>query len=351
VARIGPILGTLIASVLLRPVGAEPVHVAYLVECPAFLETTARLQRGLLLELYATSACAAPALKQEFIAFDAVPMRDGHAGRQAAGTVAPPSRLTLEADVAFEKPPPELYARVVGPGVQPVGGDCQPQSTTTPGRPVQLAPPCPPDSVPSGGLCVDRYEASIWDIPAARVDVICKVIEGTATRRDLAIPGVRQVGYPGAPFDHAPVPGTFIAEGGYTTPLYAAALPGVLPSTYVSAYQAWAACGFSGKRLPTGAEWTAAATGTASDAASGCNTGAGIVSSGAPVKTGSRPRCVSEVGAFDMVGNVSEWTMDGYTTTRYRGGAWDAGDEAGIWFTQPDAPVTQDNAVGFRCAR
>src|SRR5262245_65578484 len=100
-------------------------------------------------------------------------MRDGHAGRQAAGTVSPPSRLTLEADVAFDKPPAELYARVVGPGVHPVGGDCQPQSTRITGRPVQLAPRCPPDSVPSGGLCMDRYEASIWDIPAARGDLIC----------------------------------------------------------------------------------------------------------------------------------------------------------------------------------
>jgi hypothetical protein len=351
VARVGPILGTLVALVLVRPASGENVHISYLVECHAFVESAARLQRGLLVELYATSVCAAPALKQEFLTFEAVPTRDGRAGRQPAGTVPPPARLTLEADVALERPPPELYARVVGAGVQPVSGDCQPQSTAAADRHVQFAPPCAPDSVSSGGLCIDRYEASLWEIPATRVDLICKVIEGTATRRDLKVPGVRQVGYPGAPFAHARVPGSFLADGGYTIPLYAASLRGVLPSTYVSAYQAWAACGFSGKRLPTNAEWTAAAAGTTADPASDCNTGAGIVSAGSPVKTGSRPRCVSNVGAFDMVGNVSEWTMDGYTTTRYRGGAWDAGDEAGTSFTQPDVPLMQDNAVGFRCAR
>src|SRR6185436_12181161 len=102
--------------------------------------------------------------------------------------------------------------------------------------------------------------------------------------------------------------GTFLAEGGYTTPLYAASLPGVLPTTYVSAYQAWAACGFAGKRLPTSDEWTAAATGTPSagvdDLAGDCNTRSTNVSTGSPVKTGSRPGCVSRIGAFDMVGNV-----------------------------------------------
>jgi formylglycine-generating enzyme required for sulfatase activity len=119
--------------------------------------------------------------------------------------------------------------------------------------------------------------------------------------------------------------------------------------------QAWAACGFSGKRLPTNEEWTAAATGTPTrpthDVADDSNTGAGPVSAGAPVKTGSRSRCVSTAGAFDMVGNVSEWTMDGHSRARYRGGAWDAGDRYGIAFTQPDVPLTQDNAVGFRCVR
>jgi hypothetical protein len=202
---------------------------------------------------------------------------------------------------------------------------------------------------------VDRYEASLWEIPSSRVDVICKVIGGTATLDDLAVAGARQVGYPAAPFGHAAIAGGFRAEGAYTTPLHAVSLPGVLPSTYLSAYQAWAVCGFSGKRLPTSDEWTAAAIGTAAgithDVACDCNTGPGAVFAGAPAKTGSREACVSLAGAFDMVGNVSEWTMDGYTRTRDRDGAWDAGDDAGIAFAHPDVPLAQDNAVGFRCIR
>jgi hypothetical protein len=50
-----------------------------------------------------------------------------------------------------------------------------------------------------------------------------------------------------------------------------------------------------------------------------------------------------------MVRNVSE--DDGRALrTQYRGGA-DADDSYGISFTQPDGPLTQDNAVGFRCGR
>src|SRR6185436_12933176 len=164
------------------------------------------------------------------------------------------------------------------------------------------------------GHCVDKYEASLWEIPAPRVDLICKVIDGTATLKDLTLPGVRQVGHPDPPFGHAAIPGSFRAEGAYATPLYAASIPGVLPSTDISAYQAWAACGFSSKRLPTTSEWTAAATGTPehpTNDSGDCNTGAGTISAGGPVKTGSRSGCVSSVGAFDMVGNVSEWTWKG----------------------------------------
>jgi hypothetical protein len=200
---------------------------------------------------------------------------------------------------------------------------------------------------------VDRYEASLWEIPASRVDLIRKVLEGTATLSDLTVPDVRHVGFPGPPFGHAPVPGSFLPNGAYTPHLYAASIPGVLPSTLVSAYQAWAACGFSGKRLLTSVEWGAAAQGTPAsnpdDGASPCNIGGEILSAGTPLNTGSQPRCVSSAGAFDMVGNVSEWTMDGYDTTRYMGGAWDAGDEAGISFTQLDVPLTQLKPGFYSC--
>jgi hypothetical protein len=334
--------------VAVRFAWAANVHVSYLVECSSFLRASPRLQRWVTVELHATQTCEGRALMERYVAVEAIAAPERHPdNRQAL-----PSTLALEADVDVETPPPKLHLRVIGPGVKPLGGVCQPVTERARGLP--LARRCPPDSVLSGGLCVDRHEATLWEIPAEQVDLICKVIEGTATSRDLTVPGVRQLGFTGPPFDHAAVPGTFLAEGAYTPPLYAASLPGVLPSTYVSAYQAWAACGFSGKRLPTSNEWTAAATGTPAGSTHGaddCNTGAGAISAGAPVKTGSRSRCVSSAGAFDMVGNVSEWTMDGHSRTRYRGGAWEAGDRYGTAFTQPDAPLTQDNAVGFRCVR
>ncbi len=340
------VLGSvLLALAVVRTVRAESVHVAYVVECGDFLRAGARLQRGLTLEVYTTRRCDGPVVTERYVVVDAVAAPDRRAdGRR-------PPALVLETDVALETAPAELYLRLTGTGVKPVGDACQRQA----GRGVPLAKQCPPDSVLSKDLCMDRYEASLWEIPAARVDLVCKVIEGTATLADLTSPDVRQVGFTGAPFGHAPVPGWFLAEGGYTTPLYAAAVPGVLPSTYVSAYQAWAACGFSAKRLPTSGEWIAAATGTRAratgDTSRDCNIRAGPISAGAPVKTGSRSACVSSVGAFDMVGNVSEWTMDGHSRTHYRGGAWDSDDEYGIDFTQPEPPHTQDNAVGFRCVR
>jgi len=351
------VLGTvLVALATLRSALAANLHVTYLVECPDFLEASPRLHRGLTLELYATPTCDGPAVLEHYVTVDAFPAPERRSpSRQAEGAAQPPPALALEADITLEAPPPELFLRLTGTGVNPLGGACQPQATERGRRGLQLALRCPVDSIPSSGICVDRYEASLWEIPAARVDLVCKILEGTATLKDLTVPGVRQVGFPGPPFNHAAVPGSFLAEGVYTTPLYAASLPGVLPSTYVSAYQAWAACGFSGKRLPTDGEWTAAATGTAAratdDVAVDCNTGAGTISTGGPVKTGSRSRCVSSTGALDMVGNVSEWTMDGHSRTHYRGGAWDAGDEYGSSFTQPEPPHTHDNAVGFRCVR
>jgi len=347
-------LGTvLLALAAVGSASAANVHVAYLVECPDFLRAGARLQRGLTLEVYAKRTCDGPALMERFVAVDAVAAPERRPeGRRSTNTTRPPA-LALEADIALETPTPEIYLRLSGTGVKPIGDACQRQRVNGAGRDVSLAIECPPDSVPSRGVCVDRYEASLWEIPAARVDLVCKIIEGTATLADLTAPDVRQVGFTGQPFGHATVPGSFLAEGGYTTPLYAASLPGLLPSTYVSAYQAWAACGFSGKRLPTSAEWKAAASGTPDHEtnASDCNTGAGTISAGAPVKTGSRSACVSSAGAFDMVGNVSEWTMDGHSRAHYRGGAWDSGDDYGITFTQPELPHTQDNAVGFRCVR
>src|SRR5207245_3147207 len=83
---------------------------------------------------------------------------------------------------------------------------------------------------------------------------------------------------------------------------YAVSIAGVTPSRFINWFQAVAAARNSLKRLPTNQEWQAAALGTPDSAP--CN-----VSSSLAV-TGNAAGCVSDVGAFDMVGNVYEWVAD-----------------------------------------
>ena len=168
---------------------------------------------------------------------------------------------------------------------------------------------CPPDSVRSGNLCIDKYEASVWEI--AESNVVIKFIRaGRATLDMLLAAGAVQHGVSGADYGkNCP------ASGNGCVNFYAVSIPGVTPSANLTWFQAAAAARNSGKRLPTNAEWQVAALGTPDpgtnqsgidDGAVDCNIGA----VGYAVFTGSRSRCVSDVGAFDMVGNVWEWVAD-----------------------------------------
>lgn len=116
----------------------------------------------------------------------------------------------------------------------------------------------------------------------------------------------------------------FPDNGQWTTRRYAVstALPsGRTPSRFITWFQADAACRASGKRLPTGSEWLAAARGTpdpgVSDGAGGrCRTmsdsprAPGLASA---TGTTAGVRCVSAWGAEDMIGNLSEWTDEWYS--------------------------------------
>ncbi len=164
-----------------------------------------------------------------------------------------------------------------------------------------------------GEPCVDKYEASVWDIPPGNTVLIQKVKDGTATLADLTGGGATQISptsscSPG-------FPGTFPSDGHYTAPLYAASVPGVNPTACITAYQAAVACQLSGKRLLTGAEWLAAGAGTVDtdtdDGSTDCNTNAPPTGNGSqPVNTGSRSACISTSGTYDQIGNVLEWTLD-----------------------------------------
>jgi len=236
-----------------------------------------------------------------------------------------------------------------------------------------LAQPCTPDSVEVGTVCVDKYEAGVWNIPASEKALINKVKKGKANLADLHKGGAVQMGCSDT---HTVFPASFDATGNWTAPLYAVSIPGVLPTACVTWFQAEQACRLSGKRLVTNQEWQAAAASTPDGAP--CN-----VSSGSPSQTGAAPGCVSVWGAFDMVGNLFEWTADWVPTAKAcatalystgdmnclvidlstpvttdapaaitRGGTFSKSADAGVFAVSGGAPVSGSfSDGGFRCAR
>jgi hypothetical protein len=238
---------------------------------------------------------------------------------------------------------------------------------------------CSPDSVRSGTVCIDRYEASVWRVPAPltlNAALVAKLQAGTATAADLAAGEATQLGI--ASDDYAPC-----ADRGQncTNDIYAVSLPGVTPSRRITWLQAQQACKNMHKRLPTNVEWQAAVAGTpdpgGDDGSTDCK------STGfAPVATGSRTSCVSFDGAFDMVGNLYEWVADwvprstacgawtvaaspthdhqclagadttGEPGTLLRGGYFNSGASAGpLTINGTGTPAVSDGEIGFRCAR
>ena len=119
-----------------------------------------------------------------------------------------------------------------------------------------------------------------------------------------------------------------------------------LPVTGVSWYEAAAYADFAGKSLPTVYHWVRAA---------GTQTSKFII----PVSNfgGSGPRAVTQsqavsvAGAYDMAGNVKEWTSSPYQNQRYiLGGAWS--DATYLFnFAQIVSPFDRSAANGFRCVK
>jgi len=187
---------------------------------------------------------------------------------------------------------------------------------------------CPPDSVKVGNVCIDTYEASVWQIPPSNTVLVKKVQQGKVTLADLTAAGTTEVslcgtGLPQDPVNF-PLDGNWIPVPGSNPPspgFYALSIPGVKPTACITWFQANQACLLSGKRLLTNREWQGAATGTpdpghADDGATTCVTHA-LAWVRDPVETGSRSSCKSSWGVFDMVGNLAEWVADWADKSEY----------------------------------
>jgi formylglycine-generating enzyme required for sulfatase activity len=251
---------------------------------------------------------------------------------------------------------------------------------------------CPPDSVKVGNVCIDTYEASVWEIPPSNTSLVRLVQAGKATLANLTAGGAKQLspssscspGYP-ANFPQTgnwtPVPGSSPPSPG----VYAVSIPGVQPTACITWFQANQACALSGKRLVRNDEWQRAAAGTPDPGTDNGSTDCNISAAGDAVNTGSRSSCKSAWGVFDMVGNVQEWVADwadqtngctnwsaGYGSDQScfggpgsgysnipgaltRGGTFKFGASAGVFAvsssSDPSFATPPLDGIGFRCAR
>ncbi len=124
-----------------------------------------------------------------------------------------------------------------------------------------------------------------------------------------------------------------------------------VPLTYVSRADAEAWCAARGVRLPTEAEWEAAARGGDDRLwpwgdelpdTTRATFGQGI---GGPSRAGLHPAGAAPCGALDLAGNVWEWTSDGAA----RGGSFLSGPgELRATARYPAHPDARDPYVGFR---
>ncbi len=134
---------------------------------------------------------------------------------------------------------------------------------------------------------------------------------------------------------------------------------GIKPHAFVSLFQAQDSCFSVGKRLCTSEEWMMACAGpyaytypygnTYNPRA--CNSKDTTVHA-----SGRSPQCRSFFGAYDMTGNLAEWSNTRARENRrfynVMGGFWESGSRASCAHrTYSYYPQNRHNPVGFRCCR
>ena len=246
---------------------------------------------------------------------------------------------------------------------------------------VDSAAACPADSVQSGPVCMDKYEASVWNLAPvpggkSKAKLVVSIQSGTVSLADLQSAGAVQLGIAPGDLAAASCPST----GNGCIQVYAVSIPGVKPAGYITWFQAGAAARNSLKRLPTNQEWQVAALGTpdtafADDGSTTCNSD--NLAPGLTL-TGSRSNCTSDVQAFDMVGNAWEWVAEwvplstacpgwGIFSDDFmclagaseisgpgalrRGGIGSDPSVAGVFTVVSSRPQDTSSIIGFRCAR
>jgi len=144
------------------------------------------------------------------------------------------------------------------------------------------------------------------------------------------------------------------------TPLYACSIASVLPSRFITYYQAKAVCLISGKRLCTEVEYISGCTGDNQKykypygtdwQMNICND---YIFSKDVSQTGKYPSCKSTYGTYDMSGNVEEWIQSETNNDVY----YAMGGKAGIGATNSTcqskvskSPTATNNLLGFRCCK
>lgn len=216
-------------------------------------------------------------------------------------------------------------------------------ATGTPAPPLPHS--CPSDMTLVGDVCVDRWEASLVELKS----------DGSETAW--------------SPY-HAP----------HGHKVRAVSRPAVVPQGYISMLEAKRACEASQKRLCRAGEWKAACKGPKhtlypygdaqipgacidtgrTNALAKLYSGAAMFENKSMIdarlnqtpntvaRTGDATACTNALGAFDMVGNLHEWTDDG---TLHGGFYLDVKTlkEGCEYVTSAHVPMYYDYATGFRC--